>query len=42
MKLEMLRQIRDAVRQHGNLHFRRPGVSVMLPEPLNQFGFRVF
>jgi hypothetical protein len=35
MEFEMLRQIRDPVRQHGNLNFRRPGIIVMLPMPFD-------
>jgi hypothetical protein len=35
MKLEMLRQIRNPVRQHGNLNFRRSGIIVMLPMPFD-------
>jgi hypothetical protein len=40
MEFEMLRQIGDPVRQHGNLDFRGAGIAVMLSKPLYQLRFR--
>jgi hypothetical protein len=42
VELKMLRQVRDPIRQHRDLDFRRARIRLMLPVLLDQLGLGFF